>query len=550
MTTSSLSHLLRERIGRHARAGRTALLGPTGSTSYAELGARIDGYASAFRPVARGDLVGVPAARSADSVARFFGVMQAGGCPCFVEPGLTAAALLSRAHAVGLRRIVLDEESEALARDLEHGGVQVRLAADLLREVRKSARTSVVRESVGPADLAMMQFTSGSTGLPKGALLTHGNLLRHAAGIIERTRLTAADRLLHVMPLHHTNGVNNQLIAPFLAGATVVLAERFRPQDVEDLVAGYGVTYLTGVPTMYSRMLPHLRDQARLRSLRFLRCGSAPIPVRLHEEVEAAFGVPLVVSYGLSEATCTSTMNPVDARRVGTVGTVLRGQRVRVFAPGTETEMPVGAEGEIRIAGPCLMRGYAGKDSRNGEEPESPIQDEWLRTGDLGCFDGDGYLSVTGRLKDLILRGGENLSPRAIEDVLQRHPGVGRVLRGGRAASRPGRGPGGVRRAQRRRAGGRHGADRPGREASCPGSTRRRRSASWNRCLSTRWARWTARRYEPAARGCTTRSLRRGTQRSGVPGRKVVEPGGMGRNAEPARRLEALPDGSDRPSDQ
>ena len=424
MLSSSLSHLLRERITRHARAGRTALLAPDASVSYAELGARIDGHARPFRQIARGALVGVPASRSTDAVARFFGVMQAGACPCFVETGLTAEALLARAHAVGLGRIVLDDESESMARDLERGGLQVHLARDLLRRSRGSGSAGIVQEPPGRTDLAMMQFTSGSTGLPKGALLTHGNLLRHAAGIIERTRLTAADRLLHVMPLHHTNGVNNQLIAPLLAGAAVVLAERFRAEDVEDRIAAHGVTYLTGVPTMYSRMLPHLRDRTRLRSLRFLRCGSAPITMRLHEEVEAAFGVPLVVSYGLSEATCTSTMNPVDARRVGTVGTVLRGQRVRVFAPGTETEMPVGAEGEIRIAGPCLMRGYAGRDSRNGEEPESPIQHEWLRTGDLGCFDGDGYLSVTGRLKDLIVRGGENLSPRAIENVLERHPGV------------------------------------------------------------------------------------------------------------------------------
>ncbi len=307
-------------VARHARAGRTALLAPDASVSYAELGARIDGHARSFRQIARGDLVGVPASRSADAVARFFGVMQAGACPCFVEPGLTAEALLARAHAVGLRRIVLDDESEAMARDLEHGGLQVNLARDLLHQSRRSGSAGIIPEPLGRTDLAMMQLTSGSTGQPKGVLLTHGNLLRHAAGIIERTRLTAADRLLHVMPLHHTNGVNNQLIAPLLAGATVVLDERFRAEDVEDRIAAHGITCLTGVPTMYSRMLPHLRDQARLRSLRFLRCGSAPITVRLHEEVEAAFGVPLVVSYGLSEATCTSTMNPVDARRVGTVG--------------------------------------------------------------------------------------------------------------------------------------------------------------------------------------------------------------------------------------
>ena len=128
--------------------------------------------------------------------------------------------------------------------------------------------------------------------------------------------------------------------------------------------------------------------------------------------------MPLVVSYGLSEATCTSTMNPVGARRIGTVGTALPNQRVRIFTPGSDDRAAPGAEGEIRIAGPCLMRGYAGEGS------ESPIRDEWLRTGDLGRFDGDGYLSVTGRLKDLIVRGGENLSPRAIEDTLAGHPAV------------------------------------------------------------------------------------------------------------------------------
>ena len=419
MTAFALSDILRERIGRHARAGRTALLDPTGSTSYVALGVRIDHYAHAFRDTSRDALVGVPASRSADSVALFFGIMQAGGCPCFVDPGLTAEALLLRAHTVGLRQIVIEEESAATASALEHGGLRVRRAATPSADARGSAANGkVIDESLTASDLAMMQFTTGSTGLPKGALLTHDSLLRHAAGIIERTALTAADRLLHVMPLHHTNGVNNQLIAPFLAGASVVLAEHFRAEDVEDQIADHGVTYLTGVPTMYSRILPHLRNLAKLRSLRLLRCGSAPITVRLHEEVEAAFGVPLIVSYGLSEATCTSTMNPVGARRIGTVGTVLPGQQVRIFTPGTAKEAPPGTEGEIRIAGLCLMRGYAGVGA------ESPIRDGWLRTGDLGRFDAGGYLSVTGRLKDVIVRGGENLSPRSIEDILEGHPAV------------------------------------------------------------------------------------------------------------------------------
>jgi len=168
--------------------------------------------------------------------------------------------------------------------------------------------------------------------------LLRGRIWRHARA--RRTALLALEG-----PVPYANGVNNQLIARLLVGATVVLAERFRAEDIEDRIAAHGVTYLTGVPTMYSRMLLHLRDQARLRSLRFRRCGSAPITVRLHEEVEAAFGVPLVVSYGLSEATCTSTMNPVGARRIGTVGTPLRGQQEARWARWTARRSKPAARG-------------------------------------------------------------------------------------------------------------------------------------------------------------------------------------------------------------
>jgi len=230
--------------------------------------------------------------------------------------------------------------------------------------------------------------------------------------------VTPADRLLHVMPLHHTNGINNQLIVPFLAGATVILVDRFKAEDVAAQVSQHRATYMTGVPTMYSRMLAHLGDRSGLGTLRFLRCGSAPITVALHEQIEAAFGVPLVVSYGSSEATCTSTMNPPTARRVGTIGTVLAGQQVKLFHAGSLDEVAPGSDGEICIAGPCVMKGYVGADA------EQPVKDGWLRTGDLGRFDADGYLRITGRIKDVIIRGGENISPQMIEGVLASHPAV------------------------------------------------------------------------------------------------------------------------------
>ena len=435
----SLSRLLRECIARHAKTGGIALLGRFDPVSYAGLGERIDCIAKALQDVARGEIVGVLGSRSPETVAAFLGIMQAGGCPCFLEPHPRVETVRARVEAACARRICLEGEHESLAPALVRAGLHTRqlsrLAAEPPARGAAGARPRTTDEPAAPgpaaggpfgesreplttADPAMLQLTSGSTGEAKGVVLTHGNLICNARGIVARTGITPADRLLHLMPLHHTNGVNNQLLAPFLAGAAVVLADRFRAEAVEDQIAEYGVTYLTGVPTMYSRMLPHLRDPGRRRSLRFLRCGSAPISVALHERIEAAFGVPLVVSYGLSEATCTSTMNPPAARRIGSVGTVMPGQQVRLLRPGSGDAVPAAAEGEVCIAGASVMKGYVDGSTA------AVLHDGWLRSGDLGRFDADGYLFITGRLKDVIVRGGENLSPRAIESALERHPAV------------------------------------------------------------------------------------------------------------------------------
>jgi acyl-CoA synthetase (AMP-forming)/AMP-acid ligase II len=165
-------------------------------------------------------------------------------------------------------------------------------------------------------------------------------------------------------------------------------------------------------------MLPLEFSPASLASLRMLRCGSAPITEELHRRIEEKFGLPLVVSYGLSEATCTSTMNPPQRRKVGSVGTVLEGQDVFLRGPDGQRITQRGAEGEICIAGPSLMTGYL------LEAEGLQRVDGVIRTGDLGRFDADGYLTITGRLKDVIIRGGENLSPNLIEEVIVTVPGV------------------------------------------------------------------------------------------------------------------------------
>lgn len=389
---------LREALMRHAAAGRTALiLAESGrEISYAELLASVEAYASGAEGLAKGQFAGILAPRGPEAIAAFFGLMQAGLCPCFMEPKVAPEVTADRMASVGMTLLY---EGEAALAALKRPGIP-----------------SDYRPS--PDDAAMMLFTSGSTGRPKGVVLTHANLACNAQGVLAMTGVTQDDRLLHVMPLHHTNGVNNQLIVPFLAGARVVLAERFEAERVPGLIETFGITYMTGVPTMYSRLLPHLAGHAPFPSLRFLRCGSAPITQDLHREIEAAFGCDLVVSYGLSEATCTSTMNPPGARRIGSVGKVLEGQQVKLLGPGTIDEVGAGEEGEICIGGPSLMRGYV------GDGVEQPFDRGWLRSGDLGRFDEEGYLSITGRIKDVIIRGGENLSPALIEGALLSHETV------------------------------------------------------------------------------------------------------------------------------
>ena len=413
MPMELIADLLRDALDRHATAGRVALEGPGGPIGYAALRDRVDQAGAAVQGWlgGRGDPVGIIGPRGLQSISAYLGAMLAGACPCFVEPKLSPEMQVQRMVAVGMRDLMLDRAVAPDTDGLVAAGIR-------LHPLDGHAQYRLGDTALQPHDRAMMLFTSGSTGQPKGVVLSHANLACNARGVIARTGLTEGDRLLHVMPLFHTNGINNQLIAPFLAGATVILLDRFAAEEMPGMVRHFRPTYMTGVPTIYARMLPHARPHD-LASLRFLRCGSAPITVQLHERIEAGFGRPLIVSYGLSEATCTSTMNPPDGRRVGTVGTVLEGQQVKLFAPGAAVEVGPESEGEICIGGPSLMLGYL------GSQDASPIRDGWLHTGDLGRFDAAGFLTITGRIKDVIIRGGENLSPQMIESALMRHKTVG-----------------------------------------------------------------------------------------------------------------------------
>jgi acyl-CoA synthetase (AMP-forming)/AMP-acid ligase II len=417
MTTTfgSVSDLLAQQAREGTFGRRIAIESPAGAWSYRELHEKARRVAGALRArgLRRGDRVALLVDRHLAAVAGLFGVMAAGGTVCPLEPKLAASDLALRLKRAGVEWLLADRGHATKAREID---LRHTLGLEEALLVAPCAAADLQ-----PDDDALMLFTSGSTGAPKAVLLTHANLLANADGVAERTGVTPEDRLLHAMPIFHTNGVNNQLIVPFSRGACVSFIERFRAETFFEEMVRWHPTYITGVPTMYSRLLAHTPPPAALRTLRFARCGAAPLSQELHRRIEAHLDVPLVVSYGLSEATCTSTMNPPQRCRVGTVGTALDGQRVVVLQPGSDQPLGPGQEGEICIAGAAVMKGYL---------PEQPAADGpglvhgWLRTGDLGRLDADGYLSITGRLKDIIIRGGENLSPGLIESALAAHASV------------------------------------------------------------------------------------------------------------------------------
>jgi malonyl-CoA/methylmalonyl-CoA synthetase len=263
-----------------------------------------------------------------------------------------------------------------------------------------------------PEDLALLCYTSGTTGAPKGAMLTHGNALAGCEAVRIAWRWTAADRLVLALPLFHVHGLGVGLHGSLLSGASAVLVPRFAPDAVFDAAAEHGATLFFGVPTMYSRLAasPRARELARLR---LCVSGSAPLPAALHEQLAAAGGVRVLERYGMTE-TLMNVSNPYDGeRRAGTVGFPLPGVDLRLA--GDE------ASGEILLRGPNVFPGYWQRDAATAD---AFTPDGWFRTGDVGAFDPDGYLRIVGRSKELIISGGFNVYPREVEDVLLAHPAV------------------------------------------------------------------------------------------------------------------------------
>ncbi|MEV8066466.1 long-chain fatty acid--CoA ligase [Streptomyces sp. NPDC085995] len=270
-------------------------------------------------------------------------------------------------------------------------------------------------------DMAVLLYTSGTTGRPKGAVLTHAGL-RHNTEVnsIRVQKMTPEDVVVGCLPLFHIFGQVCTMSAAVRSGACLVLIPRFDPQTVLDAVARERATVFEGVPTMYAALLQHPSD-ADVSTLRMCISGGASLPVEILHGFEERFGCPVLEGFGMSETSPVVTFNHPDRpRKAGSIGTPIQDVEVRLLdADGKD--VPAGEIGELAVRGPNVMKGYWNRP----EETAAALPDGWLRSGDLARADEDGYLYIVDRKKDMIIRGGYNVYPREIEEVLHEHPAVG-----------------------------------------------------------------------------------------------------------------------------
>ena len=360
--------------------------------------------------VGPGDVVATMLTNRVELVAIMFAAWRIGAALTPINPSLTAGEAAFQIEDSGARVVF-------------HEGVAPHVANVKMLNVASLPEATIGAggsAAAAPDELALLIYTSGTTGKPKGVMLDHANLTAMVGMTTTALGLTAADRCLLILPLFHVNGIVVSVLSPFAAGGSTTVTGRFSPSTFFDTVEAVRPTYFSAVPTIYA-MLSALPDDVEpdTTSLRFAVCGAAPMPAELIARFEQRYGTTIVEGYGLSECTCAATMNPVDGlRKPGTVGLPLPGQEVALL--GDEGRVTTDGRGEVIIRGPNVMRGYLGKP----EETASTLEGGWLRTGDVGCFDADGYLVLVDRVKDMIIRGGENIYPKEIENVLYGHPDV------------------------------------------------------------------------------------------------------------------------------
>lgn len=406
---------------------KALIFGDHGYT-YQELNACISTIAAYLRDlgVSRGDRIALYAENSPEWIMTYYGVVRIGAIVVCISASYKSAEL---EHQITDSGAVFVITSENLAPNLPPPDKLPDLKGTLVMErdnTFSSLKTRTYMQNPSslsmdcePDDTCVVLYTGGTTGVPKGAMLTHRNLLYTSQNVCFHERLAPGDRSLCFMPLNHVFASNHIMNAGFYSCATLVLHKGFDMDKIVSSISSNQVTRMYAVPTVYIRILNNPDCHPHLGSVQYSFSAATSMPSEIVRQWQNTFGLNIHEAYGLTETASLVTYNHIFQHKVGSVGTPAGLVEVRLLdAQGKE--VPEGEEGEIAIRGPNVMKGYL----NHPEETAGTIVDGWLHSGDVGCFDESGYLYIVDRLKDLIISGGLNVYPREVEEVIYTHKAV------------------------------------------------------------------------------------------------------------------------------
>jgi long-chain acyl-CoA synthetase len=412
---------LPEAFDRSARSNvsSVALIEENSSWTFAELADESNRIAAVLKEQVKGDTVGILLLNSQKYIATMLGIWKAGKTAVplnYLLPPAELGFIIQDSGMSGLVSSQFFNQALAAIKPLFGDKVVILMADD--SAFMAPAGASVPCEYRDPA---LYLYTSGTTGKPKGVVLSHDNLLSNVESCQQAGKFGSNDSFLCLLPFFHTYAITGTFLLPLLSGSKMVLVDRFHPLKVLGLIQQHKISAFLAIPSMY-RVLAATGGDFDFSSVRFPISGGEPLPTATAEAFEKRFNVPIYEGYGQTEAAPVVTLNRPGARKIGTIGPPVPGVEVAIW-DDQKRVLPVGEVGEIMVRGRNVMQGY----HRLSQETARTVVNGWLHTGDLGKFDEDGFVVITGRKKELIISAGENIYPREIEDALAQHPKIKEV---------------------------------------------------------------------------------------------------------------------------
>jgi len=402
-----------------AHSLQTALVEEDKKWTFGELAAEVDSIATMLRARVPGSTVGILLLNSQAYVATLLGIWKAGKTAVPLNYLLPPQELAFIIRDSGMSALITSQffsQAVAAVKPLfgDKGVLLMADAPDFAPRVDKAAPPEY-------RDPALYLYTSGTTGKPKGVVLTHRNLAHNVESCQNAGDFDHRDSFLCLLPFFHTYAITGTILLPLLNGCKMVIVDRFHPAKVLKLIDEHEISVFLAIPSMY-RVLAMSEGPFNVKSVRFPISGGEPLPLAVAQAFEQRFGVPIFEGYGQTEAAPVISLNTPSRRKLGTVGLPLPGVEIAIWDE-QKNSVATDVIGEIMVRGPNVMEGYYNLP----DETAKTITREWLHTGDLGKMDEEGFVTITGRKKDLIISAGENIYPREIEEILAQHPKVKEV---------------------------------------------------------------------------------------------------------------------------